>query len=224
MDSADYEIGKAIIGKPVYDKNKIDTLVNIIQNAKKSLIIMTGEMNCHLFGQERIFDAFVDAKERGVETIVAAGPLLSTIEGPSETPLIKYVNNGLLHKVYFSQIRQRYHFRIADNDPDSMYIEVPHKPMEKDENRKRIDYENKEDKMFWLNEMKSQFKTSIDSEELVEIINYHELSVFPILTPDQFDRLNEYLENEEQSYYFSIESIVQILKRLEIEPMRINTN
>jgi phosphatidylserine/phosphatidylglycerophosphate/cardiolipin synthase-like enzyme len=93
------------------DKSSIEACLKLFDQAEKSIIIVSGELNDEFYGDKRICKALRDAAKRGVTVKIACGPQVSSKMLTATRELEKQYSNV---EFYMLSARPEPHFMLID--------------------------------------------------------------------------------------------------------------
>lgn len=180
-------------------KKRIAELVNLIKNVKHSLKIESGELNCHIYNNPQIADAFRKSVDK-ITIKVQTSPVICVDEETKKNTIVELWKKGKL-KLYTRKVRGlKIHRWIGDDN--NIYSEDFHRPCASDEERKVMIIPVTE---FWASKANEDFENRIKDNEVEEA----QIGSFILLTAPDIRKLYDYFSEKGEDYNFKTKEEIE---------------
>lgn len=177
----------------------ISSFCNDIKSAKKTITIVTGESNCHIYNATSVRDALFKAQEGGVKLRIMAGPAVSVgpVNSAENTNTVLELINREGVEVYRRKGRALMHYRIMDGK--RIYMEAPHIAGADSSEREVLRIENDEQTL-WARKLEDEFNYQVEKGIAERVYSRDD---FLLLHLKKLKELSYMVESQGKSFDFS---------------------
>jgi len=177
----------------------VSTFCDDIKSTQKTLLIVTGESNCHIYNAELVRNALLEAQKRGVKLRIMAGPAVCVgpVNSKENTNTILELINKKNVEVYRRRGRALLHYRIMDGK--RVYMEIPHVAGANSSEREVLII-RKEEQELCAERLEDEFNYQVE-KGIAERV--HSPDDFLLLPGKRLRELSSMVESKGQSFDFS---------------------